>query len=67
VYVRVFLLSGVAPASVTGVTSDGTALPYNSNDGAYEKDMTYTGTVPTSANVVLTTASGSQTVTLPVN
>ena len=65
-YVRVFLLSSVTSGSVTSVTADGTILPYSSVDGAYEQDITYLVTVPSSVNVVLTTASGSQTVIVPV-
>lgn len=66
VYVRVYLLSSTTPASVISVTSGGTALPYSSTDGNYELDITYPGTIPSSVSVVLTTASGSQTVTVPV-
>jgi hypothetical protein len=71
VFYRVYLLSGVAPSSVTSLTvTNGTAttvLPYNTTDGNYEKDIVYTGTLPTSVSVVLTTAAGAQTVTVPVN
>ena len=63
-YVRVSLLSGITPLSIT---SDGTALPYNTTDSYYEKDITYTGTVPESVTIVLTTAGGTQTYKLPVN
>ena len=66
-YVRVFLLSNFTQAEVTSVTlADGTVLPYSSVDGSYEQDIPYTGTLPTSVSVVLTTASGSQTLTVPV-
>jgi hypothetical protein len=64
-YVRVTLLSGITPTSVT--LSDGTVLTYSAANGDYEVDKVYTGTVPTTVNVVVTTATGSQTVTLPVN
>ncbi|SPF49595.1 hypothetical protein SBF1_4580001 [Candidatus Desulfosporosinus infrequens] len=65
VFVKVYLLSGVSPANVTSVAlADGTVLPYNTTDGAYEKDVQYTSAVPTSANIVLTTANGTQTYTV---
>ena len=60
-YIRVLLLGTVAPADVTSVTlSDGTVLPYDSANGDYEKDVTYSGTMSTTVSVVLTTANGSK-------
>ncbi|SPF51623.1 hypothetical protein SBF1_5230002 [Candidatus Desulfosporosinus infrequens] len=71
VYYKVFLLSSVTPATVTSVTvtdSTGTTvLPYNTTNGDYEKNVKYTGAVPTSANIVLATATGTQTYTVVVN
>ena len=64
-FIQVFLLSGVTPTSVT--LSDGTALTYNSTREDYEVDQTYTGTVPSSVNVVVTTASGTQTLAVTVH
>lgn len=69
VAVYVHLLSGVTPSSVTSVTlADGTAIPYDTTKGYYYFDKIYAGTdsLPTSMTVVLTTAGGSQTVTVPV-
>ena len=61
-YVQVFMLSGVTPTSVK--LADGTVLALNANTGAYEKDITYTGAVPTTFSVAVATASGTQNVTL---
>jgi len=61
-YVQVFLQSGVTPISVK--LADGTVLALSATTGAYEKDITYSGTVPTSFSVVVTTASGTQNLTL---
>ena len=57
-YIKVYLLAGITPVSIT---SDGTVLTYSATNGDYEDDIVYTGVVPQSANIVLTTTSGSQT------
>jgi hypothetical protein len=63
-YVRVYLLSGITPTSVA--LSDGTVLNYSAANGDYEVDKVYTGTVPTTVNVVVATATGSQTLAVNV-
>jgi len=72
VYYKVFLLSGVTTSSVTSVsvkdsTGITTVLPYNATNGDYEQDVVYTGAIPTSATVSLTTAAGTQTDTVTPN
>jgi hypothetical protein len=63
VFYRIYLLSGVVPSSISNVTvADGidtTVLSYNATDENYEKDIIYTGNLPTSVSVVLTTAAGT--------
>ncbi|MDR3584733.1 MAG: hypothetical protein P4L59_05340, partial [Desulfosporosinus sp.] len=70
VFYQVYLLSGVTPSSVMSVTvtdvTGTTVLPYITANGNYNVDIPYTGTLPTSVSVAVTTAAGTQTVTVPV-